>query len=80
MQGKRRVAAASTSPPAGPPFFRPRFLFRKLRECLPHALLRPLTRAILSDLPPGRLPLRGALRPLPAGLRQELGDGLNGGL
>ncbi len=38
------------------PLFWPQFLFRKLREYLPHPVLKPLTRAILSTYDPDLFP------------------------
>jgi len=59
-----RVAALAVEDPGAAlrefrrlaPLFWPQFLFRKLREYLPHALLRPLTRAILSTYHPDAFP------------------------
>lgn len=38
------------------PLFWPQFLFRKLREYLPHSILKPLTRVILSTYDPDAFP------------------------
>lgn len=59
-----RVAALAVEDPDGArrefrrlaPLFWPQFLFRKMREYLPHFLLRPLSRVILSTYDPDSFP------------------------
>ncbi len=52
------------------PLFWPQFLFRKMREYLPHALLRPLTRAILYTYDPDSFPYAVLFVLLPPGYRR----------